>query len=720
MNILVIAEKPMLRKAIAAALPGTRSGSDPVIIKNGADTYTVTNVYGHVLTMKEPEDYDPTYKKWSLDRLPIYFDNWGQKPNPSASDKVKELGTLLKNADCVIHAGDPDDEGQFLIDEVLRWHKYKGPVKRLDTANTTLEGMKKALKRMNDNKNHEADGYAAYARAVADLVVGVNMSRFFTLKSGGTLLTVGRVQTPTLGLVVARDEAIEGHVKVHYYVITGNMSINGKTVPFSLKMASDDPRLDDGKLLEKTIAEELQKKIANKNYTGISITKKEETEQPPLPFNLVKLQTYCGTKFNYDPKKVMDITQGLRDKYSAITYNRSDCQYLSSDHFAEAPSTVATVCANINFKPAGLDTTIKSKAFNDSLITAHFAIIPTDSKQDISKFTKEEKDVYLAICKYYLAQFMPPAKKLKTIMTKTVEDGKLTSTSTVILSPGYRSIFAEAKPEEKSDLSDLSAGTYDGTSDDCKIEEKETKPPARYTKTSLNEDMTRISKYVKDPEIKKLLLEKDEGKEGENGSIGTTATRSDIIDRLVSRGYLELQGKKLISTKLGREFYNLLPDELKKADMTAKWWVIQEKIKTGECKHSALPESVLETCKEVMAREYQNISAEASRPGGREALGKCPRCGSPIIEGKAGYGCSGYKSGCKFVIWKKAKGGIFQKVEITPAMAKKLLDGKKVHSKKLYSPNKDKLFEADFQLDDKGSPYGAEFKLMFAPFKPKK
>ena len=714
MNILIIAEKPMLRKAIAAAIPGSKSGSDPTVITNGQHTYTVTNVYGHVLQLKEPEDYDPEYKKWSLDKLPIYFENWGQKPNPTAADKVKQLGTLLKSADMVIHAGDPDDEGQFLIDEILRWYKYKGPVKRLDTANTTLEGMKKSLKKMNDNSAHEADGYAALARSIADLVIGVNMSRFFTLQSNGALLTVGRVQTPTLGLVVARDALIEGHVKSKYYVVGGNMDIQGNIIPFTLKMKQDDPRLNEGKITDPQLAEQLKAKLANKVFDSISITKKEEKEYPPLPFNLVKLQTYCGNNFNYDPKKVMDITQNLREKYSAITYNRSDCQYLSTDHFNEAPSTTATVCANIGFRPKELDTNIKSKAFNDSMISAHFAIIPTDSKQDLSKYTQEEKNVYLAICKYYLAQFLPPAEKLKTIMKKETPDGTITATSTEILKPGFRAIFKEAKKEDLSDLSKLAGGMYTGQTDDCSIEEKETKPPARYTKTSLNEDMTRISKYVADPEIKKLLMEKDKGKEGENGSIGTTATRPDIIENLIKRGYLELQGKKLISTKLGREFYAILPDELKKADMTAKWWVIQEKIKNKEVPYSELPESVLQTCKDIMAREHKEVkSITGTNRGGRAVIGKCPRCGKDVIEGKAGFGCTGYKEGCKFVIWKNAKGGIFKNVTITPAMATKLLSGKQVTSKKLYSPKKDKTFEASFKLADKGSQYGAEFELVF-------
>ena len=691
---LIIAEKPQLRDAIADAIPGERKGKDPTYIGD----YVITNVYGHVLTLKEPEDYDPSYKKWSLEQLPIYFDNWGQKPSKNATDKLKQLKQLIKDADCIIHAGDPDDEGQFLIDEVIRFFGFKGPVFRLDTNNISVNGLQHALSHLTDNKMHEQIGYSAYARAVSDLIVGVNMSRYFTLLNRAKTLTVGRVQTPTLGLVVNRDYLIDNHIKVNYYTVHGNLKIGDKTVPFNVTVSKEDPRLEDGKILNKDNALEIQKEVQYKQYGNIKITKKSEKEEPPLPFNLTKLQTYCGNKFGYDPTETLEITQELRDKYKCISYNRSDCQYLHEEDYLEAPAVLKTICANINYTPQELDTKIKSKTFNDELTTAHTAIIPTNVKVDINAMTKRQKDVYLAICKYYLAQFLPPAEKLKTQLKKQVSDTlALTNTSTEIIKPGYRAIFTEAEKEEVSILSSFEQGEYSGSSNECNIQEKETKPPARYTKTSLNEDMTQISKYVKDTEIKNLLLAKDEGKEGEKGSIGTPATRATIIDGLVKRGFIEEQGKKIVSTQLGKDFYNMLPDELKKPDMTAKWWVMQEQIKKGEIKVKDLPESVLETCKNIMSQKHSQILS-APQPTERMPLGKCPRCGGNIIEGNLGYGCSNYKSGCKFVIWKKAKGGIFKYVEITPEMAKKLLSGKVVESQKIYSPKKNKVFKGNSNL----------------------
>lgn len=704
---LILAEKPSLGRSIADAIPGQANGRDPIY----KGDYCITWLYGHILTLMEPQDYDEAYQKWSLEQLPIYFENWSQKPSEGKEDRLNLIGTLLKDAELVIHAGDPDDEGQLLVDEVLRWFHYQGPVMRLDTANTTEAALSRALGKMENNETREIDGWAAYARSVADLMVGVNMSRFFTKNNGGRTLSVGRVQTPTLGLVVNRDLQIETHEKLVYYSVSGELDIDGKKIPYSVQFQKDDPRLVEGRMLSKTEADRIVKVLQNKELNNIQITNKLEAEKPPLPFNLVKLQTYCGNTWGYDPQKVMDITQKLKDA-GAITYNRSDCQYLSSDHFREAPATVRTVCRNLGSRPEKLDTSIKSAAFNDANITAHFAIIPTDSNRDLSRFTEEERNVYTIIALYYLSQFMPPCQRRRTTLNAEIPGvGILVSSSAVVLEQGFRELLP-AKAEAPTALSDFEDGTYTGSVLSASVQEKETKPPARYTKTSLNEDMTRIARYVEDPEVKRLLLEKDKDKKGENGSIGTSATRATIIDGLVARGFLEEKGKRLISTELGREFYRVLPDELKKPDMTAYWWVIQESIKAGEADWEALPEAVLKTIKYILTQTYPTL-VTASISGDQKILGRCPRCGGYIIEGKNGFGCTGYKQGCKFIIWKKPKSSMLKYVTITEKMAVSLLAGETVPCKKLYSEKKHLTFYGGIKLEDQGAEYGPE--LTFVP-----
>lgn len=723
--ILVIAEKPVLGKAIADALPGTATMKNGCIYKGD---YIVTWVFGHMLSLKEPEDYDIGYKSWNINSLPIFFKDWQvkigkngnlNKGQISKSQRVNQIGSLLKQADEVIHAGDPDDEGQLLIDELLRWFNYKGIVKRLDTANTTLVAMKKALSHMTDNKPHEPYGWSAYARSVADLMVGINMSRLFSCKNQ-TLLTIGRVQTPTLGLVVNRDLAIEGHHKQKYYTIACDINFNNDTVQADFIPSKTDSNLVDGHILSKEYAEQICNRLKGQTLKNINITKKIVYEAPPLPFNLVKLQTYCSGKFGYSPQQVLDITQSLRENHKAITYNRSDCQYLSEEHYKEAPVTMKAVIMNIRYKPKSLDMNLKSKCFDSSKISAHFAIIPTNQKVNLDKLSEAEKNVYLAICKYYIAQFMPKAKKEQTNLSVELGNGEaIKAVSTVIIEQGYRSIFNEAEKDKASNLSKIPEGIYSGKITDTDIAEKETKPPSRYTKASLNEDMTCISKYVKDPKIKQLLLSKDEGKEGERGSIGTSATRSGIIESLVKRGFLREDGKKVISTALGRELYRILPDEIKKADMTAEWWSIQEEIQNGTANYNKLIDSVYDTIKHIVANvdnyPVVNSSIIAIKKKGGAVIGKCPRCGGDIVETKTGFCCSNWKepTNCKFNIWKKSKSPLFAKTTFTAATVKKLLSGQSVKMKKLVS-KAGKEFEAEVKMkDDPSSQYGPSFDLIF-------
>lgn len=720
---LIIAEKPAVAKAISAVIPGAgRSGKG--YIEKG--DYNITWAMGHLLTLKDPEDYDPAYKKWSLDALPLYFPDWGMKPNgqDGRKEQLEIIGRLLKQADSVIHAGDPDDEGQYLIDEILRWYQYKGPVYRINTNDTSASAMKNALNNLEDNRPLEKVGWAAHARSVADIIVGYNCSRYFTLKNPETLLTVGRVQTATLGLVVLRDQAIEGHRKQMYYTISANTSVDGRQIKTVYEPCTSDPNLVDGKILSEKYAKEKSGWLTGRHLDTVVVSFSEEYEQPPLPFNLTELQLYCSGKFGYDPSQVLAITQTLRDQYEAITYNRSDCQYLSEAQYQESGATMAQVIQNISFNPKGMDLTIHSRCFDDSNLTAHTAIIPQNKAIDIREMSEEERSVYLAICKFYMAQFYPPAKKGKTRLEAALEDGgRLTATSTAILAPGYRYLFRNDSiegDESSPALSGLAPGSYPGDILEVEYDTKETKPPARYTKASLGKDMTRIAKYVEDPEVKALLLAKDKGKKGENGSIGTVATRAAIIDKLEEHGYLEVTKKKLVSTPLGRELYRVLPDQLKRPDMTAYWWAIQEDIKQGKAPWTQLTDSVLDMVKDVVRTDYPSVDLSVipdrlkrKRSSSAQRVGVCPRCGGDVVELKNSFSCANYKNGCKFVLWKKSKMSMLAKTTFTAADAKKLLSGQGVKKTKLVKKDGSTFSATLIMADDPNSPYGPNF--TFAP-----
>ena len=653
---LFLAEKKVLAEAIAEALPGEKIERNGVIYKGEA---VVTWCSGHLLTLYDPEDYDEKYKKWNISDLPIYFKDWKMKIPKENRERVNQIGKLVKQADIIVNCGDVDEEGQLLVDEILRFFGYSGPCKRLDTANTTIEALKKSLGKMKNNKEFENDGWSAYARMVADKMFGVNLSRFYS-KMYDTLLTVGRVQTPTLGMVVARDLAIESHQKIYYYTLGLKVDIDGKKISMKFCPDKDLPELVEGKFLQDSYLKNLLQNIIavhpNKNF---AVKKEKVIVQPPLPFNLTQLNNYCGKKWGYSPDKVMKITQSLRDDFSAITYNRSDCQYLSSEHFLEAPKTIKAVCDNLCEDSARFDASRRSRCFNDENITAHFAIIPTIQDVDINKLSEEQKNIYDIICRYYLIQFMPLGLKEKTVLSCPIslngrEIGKIERTATRTLNPGF-SVLLQLDNEESEEEDDsefvckIPEGAIKGKVLDGEIKKNETKPPKRYTQTTLYDDMTKISKYVDDPEVKKLLLAKDKDKKGENGSIGTSATRSEIIKKLIKNNYLEekREGKRdiLISTEKGRKFYELLPDRIKKADTTALWWVVQEDIKSGKRNYEDLMLQVLSTVKEVLKTPKNNGFSALGFTEKAKVLCKCPNCGADILHGKFGPYC---KEKCGF------------------------------------------------------------------------
>ena len=726
---LVIAEKPMLAKAILDAIPGTaksiKAGERVFYTEKG--DYLVVALAGHVLQLKEPEDYDPKYKKWTLEDLPIFFPDWAAVPAQGKSDIVRCVKSLLPQADSVIHAGDVDDEGQLIVDELLRYCGYRGKVQRLYTSDTSTAALKKRLGMLEDNAKWEPLGVSAYARSVTDKTFGINFSRLYT-KLNGTLLTVGRVQTPAMGLVVARDEAIENHVARKYYALEVQAEIDGRQpyIPAEFSPTKGSPLLgEEDKVWERKGLEEVLAACRGKNFPA-KVSKKEETEAPPLPFNLNKLNLYCSSRWGYDPQQVMEITQSLREKYRAITYNRSDSQYLTTEQFREAPDTVSRTLANLGMQIPEIDTNRKSRCFDDSKVSAHTAIIPTNEAVNVGAMTQAEQNVYKAICGHYLIQFMPGCKKRKTNLRIDCPQGMFSATSVEVIDKGFKAVI-RAGSEDKAPgaLSGFAAGDYRACIMDGSVTEHETTPPRRYTKATLAADMSSVAIYVQDPQIKATLIRKDDGKEGESGSIGTGATRPAIIEGLVKRGFLREEGKYVISTELGRQFYRALPDEIKKPDVTAEWWLIQENIKDGKAVPDDLFKKVLEdfeTVRRAVGTSRAVSAAAADKSVGRKTVGVCPRCGKPVVEGSKGFGCSGYKDGCGFVLWMTGKYGAHKVLgdsgkKVTSAMAEKLLSKGKVLVKGLTSAKGTK-YDAWVCMEDTGR--GVFLKLSFDDLPQKK
>lgn len=667
MKTLIIAEKPELGRAIATALQADKNEARGVIRKGDI---TITWAYGHLLRLQEPDEFDEKYKQWRKEDLPIVFENWPLVPDGNKKDRVMQIGDLIKECDQIIHAGDPDDEGQFLIDEILQYHKNTKPVKRVYINDNTPALILKSFKECIDNDEKcMAVGQSAYARAVADYVVGINYTRLFSIALRKKAMSVGRVQSPTLGMIVKRDLEVDNHHKQRYYELKVNVEVEAQTLEMKLKVNKE--YLDDEKfVLNRNTLVEIEQDIQSKPLKPIKVEHKLLETKPPLPYNLAKLQATMNTKYGYDLSKTDKITQTLRDKYQAITYNRSDSQYLKEEHFKEAEPLLRKVMEKLNVDYP-LDYTIHSECFNDQFVSAHHAIIPTASTFNIKALTKEEYNVYLEIAQAYLMQFLPPIKKQQITAIIKCDQGDLRNVVSVILDEGYKKYFKPVKEDDEVEEENgkvlLEPGKYPASYLDSEILEKETNPPKRYTQATLIKDMTSIAKYVEDKEIQKILKEKDKDKKGENGSIGTSATRSSIVETLIKREYVEMQGKNIVSTPLGKEFYKILPDDIKTADCTARWWVIQEDIKEGKASCQTLVDAV------VNAFVPHLNSSIAMVYDDRQSLGTCPLCGNKIVENQKAFGCINYKNGCRFTIWKNDAFFAQIKKEPTAPMISKLL-----------------------------------------------
>lgn len=722
---LVIAEKPMLARDIARAVCGVQV-SEKTMLPISGNGYTVIACSGHLLELVEPDAVNPAWAdRYDLDLLPISIPDWPKEPAvvrdretgeviDSKEPLIDKIAALLPQADLVIHAGDPDDEGQLIVDEVLDYLGYIGEVLRVYVNDNITKNIVRAFDHLVPNEGCRAAGAAANARSIADKCFGVNESRLASTRLHGGFY-VGRVQTPTLGLVVARDEAIENHVTRKFYELTatGGCPDADSRPTFKFKPGKD-MLAGEKHVFDAAPLETIKAKMDGSDATFTTVIS-EKTENPPLPYNLTVLLSDMSERFGFTAAKTQQITQDLRDKYKAITYNRSDSQYLKEEHFAQAPAVLAQAMENVG-ATWPLDYSIHSKAFNEKNVTAHHGIIPQEIEVPVGDMTEDEVKVYTAIVERYAAQFLPPAVYDVSTSSFEAEGGTFQAVSTRLREAGFKSVFPHMSKSGKAD-GDVSKnpwlpeGTHLIAAIACEITEGETTPPVPYTEGTLIADMASIAKYVTDPEVAEILKRKDDGKKGEHGGIGTTATRASIIEKLKDRGYIEDVKGKIRSTEKGRAFYRVLPPEISGADVTARWWLIQQDIAEGRADVNALQESVVE----VFNAHKETAYVGASIAVGGTAVGKCPICGADVVQkkgresGKPYYTCCTNRSeqqedgtfkqlaGCgfKLVVWCGKR--------FTAKQAASLLAGKAVPLKGCISKRTGKPFDCKVKLKKDGT-----------------
>lgn len=718
MSKLVIAEKPMLARDIARAITG-KNVSETAHLPITGNGYTVCACAGHLLELVEPDSIDPKWgKPWSLDVLPVEVHNWPKEPTEDKKSLVEEIAGLLETCDSVIAAGDPDDEGQLIVDELLDYLGYTGKVERVYVNDNIEKNIVKAFDNLVPNDSCRGAGNAAYARQMADMCFGVNETRLATKRLGG-LFTVGRVQTPTLGLVVMRDNAIEHHVTRKFYELSARGTSVAGVLTFKFKPGKE-LLAGEKHLFDTNALEALKDKLDGRDLPFETTVSKKQ-ENPPLPYNLTVLLSDMSRRFGFTAAKTQQITQDLRDKYKAITYNRSDSQYLKEEHREQAPAVLSQAMENLGVSWP-LDYSLHSKAFNDGNVTAHHGIIPQEAKAPVSKMTTDEAKVYTAICERYAMQFLPPAVYDVSESTADVDGGSLVLTAKRLVDAGFKAVFGNVSDESDGADSDSEnplvpegSHTLDGIS--CAIDEKETTPPKPYTEGTLIADMASIAKYVKDPEIREILKRKDDGKKGEHGGIGTTATRSSIIENLKNRGYLEERKGKVRATDKAKAFYALLPPEIRGADVTARWWLIQQDIADGKADVNALQDSVIEVFNHHRETAYVGASIAGA---GKTVVGKCPRCGKDVVKTGFIYACSSIRNEKQEDgTWKEVAGCGFKLFgfctkKFTEKQAASLLDGKAVSLRGCKS-KAGKTFDCKVVLQKDGS-----VEPIFTPRKPTK
>ncbi|MFT6407796.1 MAG: DNA topoisomerase-3 [Arenicella sp.] len=591
---LFIAEKPSLGRAIADVLPKPLRKADGFIVAANGDT--VSWCIGHLLEQVEPEVYNPAFKKWSHEHLPIVPDKWQLTAKKKTSKQLGVLRKLVKQADQLVHAGDPDREGQLLVDEVINFlgvsRTKTAAVQRCLISDLNAKAVRRAISKLRDNRDFIPLSTSALARSRADWLYGINLTRAYTLQGqkGGYsgVLSVGRVQTPLLGLVVRRDQSIACFVSQPFYEVWATLETEKKqSFKAKWRPSSECQRYLDqhGRNLSKLLADNVAGRISNQTATVETLKREHKKLAAPLPFNLSSLQIEASKAFALSAQQVLDVCQGLYERHKLITYPRSDSRYLPKEHFADAKSVVTAIQANSQVSKACsnllgpssavaelIDFKHKSRAWNDSKVSAHHAIVPTQKQLAADKVAAtlkaDEEKIYRLICRNYIAQFLPAHEFYAVEAEISIGTGIFIAKAKEPIASGWKIIFQgqKAKQDDNDELQQKIPSLKLGQhlkSIQAEVVDKVTSPPKPYTDATLLSAMTGISAHVSDPKLKKILRETD--------GLGTEATRAGIIELLFKRGYLRRQGKSMFSTVTGQALINALPEIATHPDLTALW-----------------------------------------------------------------------------------------------------------------------------------------------------
>lgn len=630
---LFLCEKPSQAKDIAKVLGASRRGDGCWLGTN----VTVTWCIGHLLETAPPDAYDARYKRWSLADLPIVPERWKMLVKSKTASQFKAVKRLLGECTELVIATDADREGEMIAREILDHCRYRGPIRRLWLSALDDASIRKALKALKPGSETFPLYHAALGRSRADWLIGMNMSRLFTLlgrQSGYQgVLSVGRVQTPTLRLVVDRDRSIAAFVPVPFWAIDVQLLADG--IPFTAQWRAPEDACDEqGRCLRPELARAVAEAMRRAGSARLVELKTERVrEAAPLPFDLGTLQEVCSKKLGLGAQETLDIAQALYETHKVITYPRSDCGYLPLSQHAEAPAILAALAAAdpaLATLAPHLDAQRRSRAWNDAKVSAHHGIIPTAAAQASSRLAGKERAVFSLIRARYLAQFLPNHEYDRTQADFDCAGHALRAVGKRIVEPGWRRALPEAlAPAKGREAAEPQALPALREGQDCAVREVtlkdlHTQPPKPFTEGDLIKAMKNVAKLVEDPRLKQKLKD--------TTGIGTEATRAGIIQGLLDRGYLTKQGKALAATPAAFGLIDAVPRPIADPGTTAIWEQALDMVQSGEmpleefvAKQSTWMRKLVERC----AGLRLSISGPPVAPGRGKPAWKGKRTGAP-------------------------------------------------------------------------------------------
>lgn len=623
-KILVLAEKPSVGREIARVL-GSRVKKEGYIEGN---EYIVTWALGHLVSLADPESYGDEYKKWTLEALPIMPDKMKLTVIKETSKQYKTVSALLKREDVssLIIATDAGREGELVARLIIEKAHFKKPIKRLWISSQTDKAIKEGFENVQPSENFDNLYMSALGRAEADWLIGLNVTRALTCKHNAQL-SAGRVQTPTLAMIVSREEEIRSFVPSDYY------TVSAETDSFLLHWRN---KSGSARTEVKETAEKVCSNVKGKKAVIKSAVKKEKRTQPPLLYDLTELQRDANKAFGYSAKQTLGIMQRLYENHKLLTYPRTDSRYLSEDIVPTLSIRVRAVGVDRFREKAGL--VLKrgihpTKRFVDSSkVTDHHAIIPTDQFVDLAALTSEELNVYTLVVTRFLSALMPDAVYDKVSIEAEIDGERFVAAGSCIKEAGFLAI---SRPEEEDDSAEKEQSLppiKEGDSFTVKkatVTAGKTKPPARFTEATLLTAMEHPGSYLDTSESKmKSTLESA-------GGLGTPATRADIIEKIFNTGYAEKQGQSIFPTPKGTELIRIVPSDLKSPLLTAEWETELNLISRGEEKKKDFTDKMRSYCTSLVSEviksdekfRHSNITKE-----------RCPICGEPLLEVSGKHG----------------------------------------------------------------------------------